>query len=438
MTKPLLLEGEDTAIVLTGIHLLWAVLPGVEDAIKKLPLNASYLKHRGKFLETEAAGLMRSLLGPESVLTAAKYHDAAADVSGEIDVLGRLDNTAYLVECKSEPLRSPVRRGAEDSFRGALKSLLYDAHGQLTRALRHAVHPRNEHAFLDSRVADFLGGVTDVEIIIVTLDHIGAIGAAAAEFARAGAFGGRFPWVLSLLELAMIADLIQPTWNFKNYVRRRLEAYTSGAYRLWSLDELDFVGLYLETGHCVFEVSQETIFLPHAATLGINHYYDPLGNRGSEKPRLAVPEPLEILFQNIENEKRPRWSEVVCDVLALHPAYLSELASDVVKARADARIGHIVTKSYEPTSTGIGFAAVPSDSGGVGLRNTIEQFRLKTSASNVVVIVEHGHKTLFGWYVIEPSRDAVGPRGPLGVLLLQRPHVNDVGSIVEKSGGSAG
>ncbi len=432
MAKPLLLEREDTAIVLAGIHLLWAILPGLEDAIKKLPLNTRYLKHRGKFLETEAAGIMRSLLGSDAVLTAAQYRDEAAGVFGEVDVLGRFDNTGYLIECKSEPLRGPVRRGAEDSFRGALKSLLFDAHGQLTRAVQHAVGPRNEQVFLDPQVTDFLRGVTDVEIIIVTPDHIGALGAAAAEFARAGAFGGRFPWVLSLLELTMVADLIQPTWNFKNYVRRRLETYTSNGYRLWSLDELDFVGLYLETGHCVFEVSQETVFLPHTATLDINHFYNPLGKRGSRKPRLAVPESLELLFRNLQNEKRPRWSEVVCDLLALHPASLSELASDVSKARADAAIGHIFTKTYGPASTGIGFAAGPSDSGAIGLRSTIEQFSRKTSASDILVIVEHGHRTLFGWYAIDPSRDAVRPRGPLGVLLLQRPHVDDVGSIVKK------
>lgn len=426
MTRPLLIESDDSALVLTGIQLLWALLPRIEEAMAG-NLKRSYLKHRSTFLEDETARLLRRLLGDESITMNVAYLDTAAAEQGEIDILARFDNSAYLFECKSEPLRSSVRRGAEVSFKNSLQAMIYRAYDQLVRAGQHAVSPMKRESLLNANAARLLHGTTEHEMVIVTLDHIGAIGGAVTEFRREGKFVEGFPWVVSLLELTMAVELLETGWNFKNYVRRRSEAFSSGDFRVWSQDELDFLGLYVATGHCVFNVSQETTFFPAPATLRINEYYDPLGSRRGEKPTLCIPASVKELFDRLNRERRPQWSEVVCDLLALHPASLVELGLDINLARKDAVIGHIVTKMYEGSHAGIGFVAGPSGAAADGLAATIAQFREETSATDIVVIVEYGNKTLFGWYSIDRSRKIVQRRGPLGTLLLQRPDAEDVG-----------
>lgn len=421
MTRPLLLETSTCALVIFPNQLLWAVLPGIDDALRDTDLRPQYLKRRGDFLEQEVVRLFGRLLGVDAVRHGVKYFSHDGVEKGDIDVFARLDTTAFIIECKAERLRDAARLGAQNSFQKTIKTLLGKAHEQLVRSDSALDDPSVRFEERSRQDCEFVRlPCAERRHLIVTLDHVAALNSASFDFAELGAFEKKAPWTVSLLELTMVGELLETGLELKNYVRRRLEAYEPGAPRVLAIDEMDFLAVYFATGYCVLEQGEHEMLVPGPIVNAITGYFADL----NRKPHRNVPPVITELLLRLSGSGNEGWSEMGCDILALHPKNLMNLARNIEQARSN--VGFVVTEFQDGSGVGMAYAAVPAKYFEDALVEISRTVLSEQRAENILIVLEADDDIFFTWYTFDRREHATSVREPLGKSLVQRPKSKDI------------
>lgn len=182
------------------------------------------------------AGVSADELGPDS----ATLRGSADDVEG--DALFVIDDVAVVVEVKGKSIADQARRGDVRRLKNDLKTTLGDGARQTTRVQELIETNRgiweNPTTWLD------LSGIREVRTLVIVLDDIGPLGTNLADLQHAGLLPeGKPPLVLSLHDLAVIAEIGERPAEFLLYLRRRTDSPVTAYYR--ALDELDLYMLFL-------------------------------------------------------------------------------------------------------------------------------------------------------------------------------------------------
>lgn len=181
-------------------------------------------------------GVSADALGSDS----ANLRRSADDVEG--DALFVIDDVAVLVEVKGKSIAEQARRGDLRRLTVDLKATLGDGARQATR-IRDLIETNhgiweNTTTWLD------LSRIREVRTVVVVLDDIGPLGTNLADLQHAGLLPeDRPPLVLSLHDLAVIAEIGERPSEFLLYLRRRADSPVTTYYR--ALDELDLYVLFL-------------------------------------------------------------------------------------------------------------------------------------------------------------------------------------------------
>lgn len=198
-------------------------------------LGASTFRESYHYLVPKA-GVSADELGPDCTT----HRQSADDVEG--DALFVVDDVAIVVEVKGKLIADQARRGDVRRLTNDLKATLGDGARQAVR-IRELIE--TNHGIWESPTTWLsLSSIREVRTLVVVLDDIGPLGTNLADLQRAGILPkDRPPLVLSLHDLAVIAEIGERPSDFLLYLRRRTDSRVTTYYR--ALDELDLYMLFL-------------------------------------------------------------------------------------------------------------------------------------------------------------------------------------------------
>lgn len=218
-----------------------------------------FQRHRSSVCEKETVRHLKRLVSRRTSQSNLKYFrpnpDAALEALGrecddpgdfgapaETDALFLVEDVALCVEAKARSVSDGARSGHVKRLTRDLEDIVGEGVSQAIRI--EQLIETNGGLWLEDRTWLDLSHVKEIRSIVVSLDDIAPLAAAADQLVRAGVItGDRFPWVTSLHDLAVIGDILGRPAEFLLYLRRRTERAVALKYT--TLDELDMLMAFL-------------------------------------------------------------------------------------------------------------------------------------------------------------------------------------------------
>lgn len=330
----------------------------VEEALKRAPQKfRRYEKRRATVSEKLALARLATLLGADATYANLKYFRANANVDvaqlgpgaekvtslaeqTEADGLFLVEDVAICVEVKAKSISSGARRGNVQRLSADLRDTVGSA---TTQALRLEDHIRtNGGLWLEDRTWLDLSEIREIRSVTVFLDDFGPLSTALDELVRAHVIKSeRFPWLVTLHDLAIIAEVLDRPAEFLLYLRRRTESEVS--VKFMAVDELDLFMLFLTGGLWVEpdpdRVSEEFLGVPRptgkdrrryqesATPTRVMTHTDPLdawvyfqevsSTEVAPKPVFDSMPAVNELVNFLQEDRKPGWFRFCADLLNL-------------------------------------------------------------------------------------------------------------------------
>jgi hypothetical protein len=169
----------------------------------------------------------------------------------EVDTLLLYDNKIFIIESKSGSLTEPAKRGAILSLKKDLKKLIEEGYqqGKRVRDYIKSTKPAIFHDREGNKIEiDFDPHQNEFFLINVTLEDLLSFATNLKNLKSLDLFAeNEYPWSVNLFELDLITRHIPSPTVFIHYLKGRLIAQEENVFL--SLDELSFLGWYLERGN---------------------------------------------------------------------------------------------------------------------------------------------------------------------------------------------
>ncbi|WP_217132888.1 hypothetical protein [Leucobacter chinensis] len=179
----------------------------------------------------------------------------------EGDGLFLIDDVAIIVEVKAKSVANQSRRGDVRRLESDLKATIGDANNQSIRLQR--LIEANGGIWLTPDSWLELSQIREVRSVVVLVDDVGPLGVAIGDLQAAGLLAERRPpWVASLHDLMVIAEICDRPSEFLLYLRRRTDTGVATFYR--GVDELDLFMLFLE-GNLYVDDDPDEVRREHAS-----------------------------------------------------------------------------------------------------------------------------------------------------------------------------
>jgi hypothetical protein len=282
----------------------------------------------------------------------------------EADALFIIDDVAICVEVKGSSFSAGAKAGNADLMKRDLEKTIGSATTQAHR-LENLIEENGGLWLVDRTWLD-LSYIREVRSIAVCLDDLGPLAIGLDALVRGGIITEeKFPWIVSIHDLAVIASVLDRAPEFLLYVRRRTEPATSRRFN--AIDEMDLFmlflngGLYLEPDpDWVFQqhpmslaptLAQRRRFAGQAKSIRVDTHTDPLdewmerGDTGSEAAKpvfVSVSRVLEIV-DFLGDDHKPGWFRFAADLLNLAwetQTSISEGLREIAKSTRTDRLHH--------------------------------------------------------------------------------------------------
>lgn len=249
----------------------------VEESLKDGPKWNAYDKARTAVSEGLAIDQIEKLLQTKAEYRGLKYFAPKEDVDTtqlgpgctaltevgketECDGLFIVDDLALCVEVKGRSVADQARRGDVRRLARELSNIVGSAAAQ-ARRLEKLIEV-NGGIWMSDRTWLDLEFLREVRSIAVCLDDIGPLAIAMDDLRRAGILDDeKLPWITSLHDLSVIAQVIDRPAEFLLYVRRRSDSGIAKLYR--ATDELDLFMLFLSDDHLYIEPDPDQVASDH-------------------------------------------------------------------------------------------------------------------------------------------------------------------------------
>ncbi|MDN3312068.1 hypothetical protein QWJ90_14130 [Microbacterium oryzae] len=160
----------------------------------------------------------------------------------EADALFLVEDVAVCVEVKGRSVSHRARGGHVQRLAGDLRATVGEATEQALRLER--LIRTNGGLWDENQQWLDLTSIRELRSVAVCLDDMGPLATALDELVRAGVVkSDRFPWIVSLHDLAIVAEVVDRPAEFLLYLRRRTESEVSLNFA--AIDELDLFMLFL-------------------------------------------------------------------------------------------------------------------------------------------------------------------------------------------------
>ncbi|MFG2089647.1 hypothetical protein [Spirillospora sp. NPDC048824] len=234
----------------------------MEEVLKSGPQWAKYDKHRTRVSERLAVEYLEQLFATAATHTEFKYYAPKEDNTPpnlgskataitsigkevEADAFFLIEDVAICVEVKGRSISEGAKRGHVKRLTVDLERTVGEATFQARRLEK--LITQNHGLWLADRTWLDLSQVREVRSIVVCLDDFGPLAIGLDELVRGNILKEeKFPWIVSLHDLATIAEVTERPAEFLLYLRRRTESDVSKRFR--AQDELDLYMLFLSGG----------------------------------------------------------------------------------------------------------------------------------------------------------------------------------------------
>ena len=352
----------------------------VEEALKGTANWARYDRHRTRVSEGLSVGYVEEVLKTEATFTQLRYYAPRADVDisaldrgatgitslgneVEADALFLVEDVAICVEVKGRSLSDGAKRGHVQKLTSDLEATVGDATSQARRL--ESLIEQNRGLWLADRTWLDLDQVREIRSIAVSLEDMGSLATALDELVRGGILNDdKFPWIISVHDLAVVASILDRPSEFLLYLRRRTEPDASMRFR--AVDELDLFMYFLRGGLYV-EPNPDRVYEAHptsgkptaaarkryrdeATTTRVHTHTDPLdawiylqeGSSTAEVDKPTFPSNAKILeiVDFLQNGKKPGWFRFAADLLNLSSEAQEHLATGIEHVITSTRADH--------------------------------------------------------------------------------------------------
>jgi hypothetical protein len=283
--------------------------------------RAAFQKRRSEFLEDAVEALFKKAFSGSEPTRNFKWRDGEDQY--ETDLLLQIDSYLILVEAKSGSISRPALRGAPHRAKRHIQDLIVDPaiqSARLATKLRRMASGEKIEADFPQPLPFDLESIRMIVRLSVTLEDFATIQSNVVVLKETG-------WVdneliaaptMTLADLEIVFDILTDATQKLHYLVRRAELEERVTY---FGDEIDLLGLYLETGFNLGEAEFER----HPLDIGtksevIDDYYV-ARDQGitPEKPRLKSTKWWRHIRQEIERKKPEHWSEAA--VMLLNVSY---------------------------------------------------------------------------------------------------------------------
>lgn len=262
LMSPLVADDEGNYVLTSneiGLDTLRRIL---ERALSHDERNMKRYDQKGRqgVSESLAAEYVAQIMGKRATLTGYYYYvgkdksDYAADVDQhctnlnataervEGDSLFVIDDVALIVEVKGKSIADQARRGDLRRLTNDLKATIGDGARQADRLSQ--LIQKNGGMWNAAKERLDLSHINEVRTLVVLLDDVGPLGTNLADLEAAQIIQTeQTPLVLSIHDLAVIAEIGERPSEFLLYLRRRTDSPVKTNYR--AVDELDLYMLFL-------------------------------------------------------------------------------------------------------------------------------------------------------------------------------------------------
>lgn len=278
-TKPILKNESKYLIPSIPLH-TWALEEVLEKKINQnSKLNNKYRKTKHDFLLNKGFEYFKKII-PNSTFFPPNLFYKEDDNRYETDGLIIYDKVLFIIEAKASKLSLKSKSGHKLKTEDHLKDIIKHSYNQGIRTLDYI--EKNETAVFETKNGkkhtidknDF----NDIIIVTLTLEPIGSLSMLVKATNEIGYFGVKhFPWIISIYDLIIIADLFDNPILLFHYIKRRKRFLSEKIFS--TFEELDLIayfllnGLYIE--HTVNDAKKENVNMVYFApeTDYINDYY---------------------------------------------------------------------------------------------------------------------------------------------------------------------
>ena len=200
----------------------------------------------------------------------------------EGDLLFVVDDVMFIVEVKAKSIAPQAQRGDVARLQRELRKTIGEASDQASR-LRKLITADGGFWETPKSWVDF-NDIKDARCIVVMLDDVGPLGTQLADLRAADLLQAEeLPLVLSMHDLAVIADICTNPAEFLLYLRRRTDSDVMKYFR--ALDELDLFMLFLD-GSLYVEDDPHDVRSAHPSASPVTRHDEKL-REASATPRMV-------------------------------------------------------------------------------------------------------------------------------------------------------
>ncbi len=305
------------------------------DLIQDPLYRDTFDEARSDWLEKKAVETFRFMLPQAKAHWGLKY---GPDNTYEIDGLILYDNKLLLVEAKWKTLTVAARQG--DVLRAVddMEKAVVEPYRQARRA-KEFILEQEESVFMGSEGQTFVVRRNEIQhyILVTILGKGTAVADLAVNLPILKHFGffseNDFPWAIPLMDLSIVAELLESPSELFDYLRRRDLAMRDGRFHFH--DEWDILGHYfkgyLDPTHPEFK-DVGRIFMVGMDT-DIDQYRRSKRDDNLprvDKPRRGIPEGIISIIRMIESLDNPRRTDWTVGLLSVPDEVLEKIDEGIL------------------------------------------------------------------------------------------------------------
>lgn len=335
--KPVLKKGEKY-MVPSYAMLTWCAEPVYESYINTKPkLVSKYKDIKHDYLLDEGIRLLTGILKGAEVFPKNLYYQPDDLGRCETDGMIGYDRTLFIIEAKGNRLSQKAKDGSYLRTEKHLKDIIRDSTEQGRRTKKYIQENVNPVFRIENgkKIAFDPDKYDEFVVISLTLEPIGHLVPILKVANDLEYFGDNvFPWIISIYDLLVFADMIEMPILLLHYLKRRkrfLEADHISIY-----EEIDILAYFLSNGLYIKQTLKEGIEknISHMSftnnTDEINDYYMYyFGHKKqfTEKPKYFLKTDYMTLLKAVEDSGIPNRSLLMLEML--------EPARDAIKKLMD-------------------------------------------------------------------------------------------------------
>lgn len=256
-THPVLRTAEGRYILVHEALVQPAVRENLEQTMRATKtVWEPYQKRRGTVLEEIGKEAFESMLPGVTTYFAFDYFIPVDDAEEllppekytkkvEGDMLFVIDDVAIIAEAKAVAITPDARAGITSKLRRNLADIVTTAANQANRLRRRIVEDGGVRLKTGGWVD--LSHVREIHTVALSLEDLTAVATGTTALVEAGLLrADEVPWVVSIHDLQIIAQLIDRPADLLLYLRRRRDPEMPVFYR--AVDELDLFLFFLDAG----------------------------------------------------------------------------------------------------------------------------------------------------------------------------------------------